>query len=211
MVYQTDQVAKEVLVEGVKALVLGKTLETAGKTMSNTLGKTIADKAAFGGLVGSLSGAAATGLLQQATMHLPGLTNKVLDSMGRGGFQRGQVDAAETLLKMIKEASTVEMLSYLLGLVNINPNTRLLKNVVITSASVGGIYLGIQQVLKFQLAKKTTFLINESLAKQVSFKLHKLREAAKISEALMNKLEIDIIKSFNEKSLRNMLDELNKY
>lgn len=211
MVNPTDQIAKEVIVEGVKALVLGKTLETASKTMTYTLGKTITDKAAFGGLVGSLGGAAASGLLKQATVHLPGLTTKILDSMGRGGFQRGELAAAESLLQMIKEASTVEMLTYLWGLVNINPNTRLLKNVIITSASVGITYLGIQEVLKFQLAKRTTFLINESLAKQITFKLHKLREGAKMTDALINKFEMDVIKSFNEKSLRETLEEISKY
>lgn len=206
-----DEIVKTVVIEGVKSAVLGKAITIAGKGVTVALGNTVKNNAALGGLAGSLGGLAATSLLQQASLHLPGLTAKILDAMGRGGFQRGELASAEALLELIKGAGTIEMLNYLMGLINLNPNTRLLKNAITVSGSVGVTYLGIQQILKFQGARQSTMLITKSLEKQITLKLTRLREAGKIPDSYINILELEMASDYNERALRAMLDRIERF
>jgi len=206
-----EEILKTIIIEGTKSALFNTVANNAGKKVTVVLGKTVASNAAVGGLMGAIAGNAAVNVLGKASEHLPSLSKKIIETLGYGGFQRGEIAGAEKILEAVKSASLVTMSGYLMELVNLNPNTRFVKNACLVSGSVGAIYLGCQQLLKLQMAQKTSFLINESLGKQINIKIEKLYGSGKISESMVNQYQLEVAGNFNFVNLQRILDILKQY
>ena len=84
----------------------------------------------------------ATGLiLKKSIPHVPGFFNKVLDNLGRGGYERGvqsgQLAVITAVTETIKNAGLMEALSYMNQLADYNPNLKSLKTIIIYAGAVG--------------------------------------------------------------------------
>ena len=100
-----------------------------------------------GGLVGGMALETGSRATKMILNHTPGLMGKLLQSLGHGGYERGQEAGRDllirTVLKTLEDASLIEMGAFFLALIEINPTTRLIKNTAGVAALSYVAYKGI--------------------------------------------------------------------
>jgi len=154
-----------------------------------------------GGLVGGIALETGSRAGKMILNHTPNLMGKLLQSLGHGGYERGQEAGQElvvrTLFKTVEGASLIELATLVIALIEINPTARLIKNTAgvaaLTYVAYKGVSAGTSRFsswLVMQTSKKITI---ETIHK----KLLSLLAERYISVETYNNYLLDITKTNN--------------